>query len=231
MRSNFRMCRSLGTWNGYFYDWEGGYEVLDSMMTFVLVPGEGEHDFKANAWSLKGRQTISGSWSKGENDVMQIKFKYQTSFSSTLWLPIFFDGGFYPERDALTGVWGWSAEPESSIGVADFRRIQPCYLTLYPSFKELLDDNLKPRMLWKFAISAVRNDIQRRHWPWSYFSRRRDDRKIVVSLSVRSRWFGPPLSDAEKETLKAIVWRLTPDDACFYDSKIDYIRVYTCVHE
>ena len=204
---------------------------MDSMMTFVIVPGEGEHDFKANARSLKGRQTISGSWSKGEDDYMQIKFKYQTSFSSTLWLPIFFDGRFVRERDALTGVWGWSPEPESSIGIADFRRIQPCHLILYPSIKELLDDNLKPRMLWKFAISAVRSDIQRRHWPWSYFSRRRDDRKTVVSLSVRNRWFGPPLSHAEKVTNRAVIRRLIPDDACFYNSKIDHIHLYTCVHE
>ena len=230
-RSNFRMRRSLGNWNGYLYNWEGGHDGVDSMMTFVIVPGEGEHDFKANAWSLKGRQTISGSWSKDEDDYMQIKFKYQTSFSSTLWLPIYFDGRFVPERDALTGVWGWSAEPESSIGVADFRRIQPCHLTLYPSIKELMDDNLKPRVLWKFAISAVRNDIQRRHWPWSYFSRRRDDRKTVVSLTVRSLWFGPPLSDAEIETNRAVMRRLIPDDACFYNSKIDHIRAYTCVHE
>jgi Vacuolar sorting-associated protein 13, N-terminal len=224
------MCRSLGTWNGYFYDWEGGHEEVpvDSMMTFVLVPGEGEHDFKANAMSLKGRQTISGSWSKGEDDVMQIKFKYQTSFSSTLWLPIFFDGRFDPERGALTGVWSF-AEPETFMGIAEFRRIQTRYLTVYPSIKELRDN--KPRALWKFAISAVRTDIRRGHWTWSYFSQRRDDRNVVVSLLVRSRWFGPPLSEEENETLTRIIWRLTPDDACFYDSMVDHIRVYTCVHQ
>jgi hypothetical protein len=197
-------------------------------MTFVLVPGEGEHDFKADVWSLRGRQTISGSWSKGEDDVMQIKFKYKTDFSSTLWLPIFFDGRFDPERESLTGVWGWSAEPESSMAMVEFRRIQPRYLTVYPSIKELRDN--KPRALWRYAISAVRNDIQREHWTWSYFSQRRDDRKTAVSLSVRSRWFGPPLSDVESETLIAIIRRLTPDDACFYGSKTDHIRVYTCLH-
>jgi hypothetical protein len=143
------------------------------MIMFILVPGEGEHEFRADVWSLKGRQTISGSWSKGEDDVMRIKFKCKTLFSSTLWSPTFFYGLFDPERDALTGVWGLSAGPESAIGMLELRRIQPCYLTVYPSLKELQDN--KPRALWKFAISAVRNDIRREHWTWSYFSQRRID--------------------------------------------------------
>jgi hypothetical protein len=199
------------------------------MISFILVPGEGKRDFKADVWSLKGRQTIAGSWSKGADDVMQIKFKYTTLFSSTLWIPIFFNGHFDPERDALSGVWGFSAEPERSAGKVEFRRIQPHHLTVYPSIKELRDN--KSRALWRFAISAVRIDIRRDRWTWSYFSRRRDDRKALVSFLVRNRWFGPPLSTEEAGTLIAIIRRLTPSDACFYDSKVDHIRVYTCVHE
>jgi Vacuolar sorting-associated protein 13, N-terminal len=199
------------------------------MISFILVPGEGKQDFKAGVWSLKGRQTISGSWSKGADDVMQIKFKYTTLFSSTLWIPIFFNGQFDPERDALSGVWGFSAEPERSTGKVEFRRIQPHHLTVYPSIKELRDN--KSRALWRYAISAVRIDIRRDRWTWSYFSRRRDDRKALVSFLVRHRWFGPPLSTEEAGTLIAIIRRLTPSDACFYDSKVDHIRVYTCVHE
>src|ERR1700748_319222 len=61
-------------------------------------------------------------------------------------------------RHALTGVWGRSAEPESCLGLLEFRRILPRRLTVYPSIKELSDN--KPRALWKFAIAAVRNDIR-----------------------------------------------------------------------
>ena len=195
------------------------------MMTFVLMPA-GEREFKADVWGFKGRQKIVGSWSMGDDDVMQIKFKL--SFSSPLWAPISFNGSFDPERDALTGVWGGS-DDDFSEGIMEFRRIPSCYLGIYPTIKELRDN--KPRALWKFAIAAVRNDIRRDHWTWSYFSQRRDDRKTVISLSVRSRWFGTPLSDEEDETINAIMPRLLPDDACFYDSMIDRIRAYTCVHE
>ncbi|KAF8477646.1 hypothetical protein DFH94DRAFT_671862 [Russula ochroleuca] len=217
----------LGNWNGYSYDREGVHLGADSMMTFVLVPGEGERDFKASVWSVKGRQTIAGRWSKGEDDVVQIKFKI--SFLSALWDPIFFNGRFDPEHDALTGVWGPSAELESFMGKMEFRRIPPHYLAVYPSIKELRDN--KSRALWRFGIAAVRNDIRRDHWTWSYFSQRRDDRKTVVSLLVRSRWFGPPLSAEETETIHAITRRLIPSDACFYNSKVEHIRAHACVHE
>jgi hypothetical protein len=197
------------------------------MMAFILVPAEGDHDFKADGWSLRGRQRIAGSWSMGEDDVMQIKFKI--SFSSVLWDPMYFNGRFDPERDALTGVWGPSAEVESSTGKMEFRRIPPRYLAVYPSIKELRDN--KARELWRFAIAAVRNDIRRDCWTWSYFSQRRNDRETIVPLLVRARWFGPPLSAEELETLYEVSRRLTPDDGCFYDSKVDHIRAYTWVHE
>jgi hypothetical protein len=218
---------SLGVWNGQFYDEDGAFLQTTAMMTLILVPAEGDRNFKADVWSLKGRQTITGSWSKGENDVMQIRFRM--SFSSVLWAPVFFNGCFDPERDALTGVWGPSVDLESSAGKMEFRRIPTRYLAVYPCIKELRDD--KPRALWRFAIAAVRNDIRRDRWSWSYFLQRRDDRKAIISLLVRSRWFGRRLSDEEAETLHVIARRLMPADAFFYDSKIDHIRAHTWVHE
>ena len=197
------------------------------MMTFVLAPGEGEHDFKADVWSLKGHQTIAGSWLKGEDDVVQIKFRYKILFDSHMWTPIYFDVRFDPERDALTGVWGPSTG--TTWGKIELRRIPPRYLVEYPTILELSED--KPRALWKFAIAAVRNDIRRDRWTWSYFAQRRDERKIISSLLPRSRWFGPPLNEEEAWTLYATTLRLTPGDACFYDSMVDHIRAYTCVHE
>ena len=224
-----RYCRSMGQWNGYSYDRKGVHWGAHSMMTFVLEPAEGKHDFKADVLSLQGRQTIVGSWSKGEDGVTRVKFKMSFSSASVLWASLFFSGRFDPERDALTGTWGLSAELKNPKGKMEFRRIQPSYLTLYPSIKELRDN--KPRALWRFAISAVRNEIRRGRWAWSYFSQRRDDRKTIIPLLVRSRWFGPPLGAEETRILHAITRRLTPADACFYDSEVDHIRAHTWVHE
>jgi hypothetical protein len=222
------MWRSLGHWHGYFYDSEGIRETdgTDSMVTLVLEPAEGERAFKANAWSNRGRYTVTGSWTMGESEVMLIKLKM--TFQSAFWASMFFSGRFDPARDALTGFWDASADPENFSGPMEFRRILPRYLTVYPSIKELSDN--KPRALWKFAIAAVRNDIRRDRWSWSYFSQRRDDRETVISLTIRSLFFGTPPGEGDVQKLCAAVQRLTPADACFYFSRINRIRAYTWVH-
>ena len=219
---------SLGHWHGYFYIEDGIRQPwgTETMMTLILEPADGEHELKANAWSSRGRFPITGSWSKGENDVMEIKLKM--SFQDALWSVEFY-GRFDAERDALTGVWGFCTDIESSPGLMEFRRIPPRYLTVYPSIKELSDN--KARALWGFAIAAVRNDIRREHWSWSYFSQRRDDRKAVLSLSARYFYYGMPLDSEELQQCCAASQRLTPADACFYRSKINHILANTWVHE
>jgi hypothetical protein len=197
------------------------------MMTFVLEPSDGEQSFKANGWSNRGRFDIAGSWSKGENDVVKVHFKM--SFKVAIWNNVFFNGQFDPVRDALTGTWGYLAELESSIAPMEFRRIEPRYLAVYPSIKELADN--KPRALWKFAIAAVRNDIRQQRCSWSYIAQRRDDRRTVVSFTVRYLFFGKPLDGEEIQKLCATVQRLTPADACFYGSMAYRKRAYTLMHE
>lgn len=222
------MWRSLGHWHGYFYEDEGIRETdgTDSMMTLVLEHAEGENTVKANAWSNRGRYVVAGSWSRGENGVMQIKLKM--TFKSAFWATMFFNGRFDPKRNALTGVWDASSDPENSSGPMEFRRILPRYLTVYPSIKELSDN--KPRALWKFAIAAVRSDIRRDRWSWSYFSQRRDDREAVISMTIRSLFFGTPPGEGDVQRLCVAVQRLTPADACFYFSRINRIRAYSWVH-
>ncbi len=110
----------------------------------------------------------------------------------------------------------------------EFRRIPPRYLTVYPTIKELSDN--KSRALWGFAIAAVRNDVRRERWSWSYFAQRRKDREAVISLGVRYLYFGKPLNNEEDQLFGAAKLRLTAADACFYDSKINRTVTYTQVH-
>jgi hypothetical protein len=196
------------------------------MMTLVIEPTENEQDFKANAWSNRGRFTITGSCSKDENDAPQITFKMV--FPNAIYTPVFFDGHFDLERNALTGVWGYSSGQDGSLGPMEFRRIPPRYLTVYPSIHDLSTD--KPRSLWKFAIASVRNDVREERCSWSYLSQRRDDRKMVVSFTARYLFFGNPLGEEEASKLCVAVQRLTPADACFYGSIVSRERAYTLTH-
>jgi hypothetical protein len=197
------------------------------MMTFVLVPAKVAGEIKADAWSLNGRYTITGSWSKSENGVIQIAFKM--TLLTGYWDPEFFSGHFDPERDALTGMWGYSADLESSTNKMECRRMAPRYLAVYPNMKELSEN--RPHALWRFAITAVQNDIRRDQWSWSYFLQRRKDRENIVPLLVRDRHFGPPLRSEDIQTLSEIILRLTSSDACFYSAKASHIRAHTSVHE
>jgi hypothetical protein len=223
----FKKRYSFGHWHGYLYDNEGVRWQGESMMTFVLVPAKGVREIKANAWSLKGRYTVTGSWSEGENGMIEIKLKM--TFLTASWDPKFFNGHFDTERDALTGMWGYSADLGASENKMECRRIVPRYLAVYPDMRELSEN--KPRGLWKFAIAAVQIDIRRDQWSWSYFSRRRNDRESIVPIIVRSRYFGPPIGNEDTQTFYAIVPRLTSADACFYCAKASHIRAHTWVHE
>ncbi|KAI9464114.1 hypothetical protein BJY52DRAFT_887425 [Lactarius psammicola] len=221
----------LGHWNGYFYKDNGIRETggIDTMMTFVLEPADGEREFKANAWSIRGRFTITGSWSKGENGVTEIKFKMTFHTGTMFRSPIFFSGRFDAEHDALTGVWSYFAVAEQSCGLMEFRRVPPRYLTVYPSIKELSDN--KSRALWGFAIAAVRNDVRRERWSWSYFSQRRKDRETVISLGSRYCFnIGTRVNDEEAQLYRASAQRLTAADACFYVSKVRRTLAYARVH-
>jgi hypothetical protein len=195
------------------------------MITLAFVPADSEQHLKANGWFSNGRCTAAGPWSKDENGILQIEFK--VSFDDVSLSSIFFKGHFDTERDALTGKWNYGAIQGYDFGYIEFRRTPLRYLTVYPSIEELSDD--KPRALWRFVIAAVRNDIRRDHWSWSYFMQRRDDRESVIPLLIRSRYFGPILGFEEGRALAETLQRLTPVDACFYHSKANLIRAKTCI--
>jgi hypothetical protein len=199
------------------------------MMTILLEPRGDERGFGGKAWSCQGCSNIKWSWTKDESNIIEVKLKI--FLSDTTYLdPVHLKSRFYPERDALTGVWGWDSSglELESAGKVEFRRIQPHHFTAYPSIRDLTDN--KPRALWKFAIAAVRNDYRRENWSWSYFSQRRLDRITRISLTIRYNYFGTPLNKKEVDQLNAATKRLTSADACFYGSIDNHTRANTWLH-
>jgi len=198
------------------------------MMTILLEFREDERGFVGKGWSCQGCPNINWSWSKDESDVIEVKLKI---FYTNTMHPLHFKSRFYPERDALIGVWGWDwseLELETPSGKMEFRRIPPLHFTAYPSMRDLTDN--KPRALWKFGIAAVRNELRRENWSWSYFSQRRLDRITRISLTIRYNYFGTPLNQEDVDELNAATKRLTSADACFYGSIVNNIRANTWIH-
>ncbi|KAI0662489.1 hypothetical protein C8Q70DRAFT_909094 [Cubamyces menziesii] len=74
----------------------------------------------------------------------------------------------------------------------------------------------KARALWNYAISAIRDEVRRKRWTWSYFQERRRVRKLWLSL--RSSTAGN-LNDYE---LREVHLMTTPADARLYNSMTEH---------
>ncbi|KAJ7177914.1 hypothetical protein C8R46DRAFT_1212646 [Mycena filopes] len=73
----------------------------------------------------------------------------------------------------------------------------------------------KPRALWAFAIDAVRFNIRRSRWTWSFFKERRDDRERFISLFMQL----VVLPDEDViEQLSRVNKKFTTADYRFYSS-------------
>lgn len=62
---------------------------------------------------------------------------------------------------------------------------------IYQPPQEEIDRN-RNRALWKFAITAIKQEVHDKHkvWSWAYFEERRDDRKAYVEL-FKAKMRGP----------------------------------------
>ncbi|KAH9950295.1 hypothetical protein B0H21DRAFT_565923 [Amylocystis lapponica] len=97
-------------------------------------------------------------------------------------------------------------------------RRPPAILTFRPSPYEL--ESNRTKALWRFALSAVEYEVQRRMFTWSFLKRRRDIRKRYIELNLRGMEYGNgrPLSQEEQKELMRCRRSLTTADACLYFS-------------
>ncbi|KAI0044626.1 hypothetical protein FA95DRAFT_1496723 [Auriscalpium vulgare] len=218
----------LGHWNGYFYD-DGAREVDggDSMMTLAIEVADGENNVKAIGWSNRGRFLVEGTCQDDEHGVPQLALKW--TFTGSSWKKIYFYGHHDVDSGTLSGSYGYFADPESTVGEFVFKRIAPQHMVFYPDNTALAAN--KARSLWTFAIEAVRQEVRRERWSWSYFKQRRDDRKVFIESYVRWQYFGTPLTDEESERFTKVSQRILPADVCFYSSRILEIKATTAIHE
>ncbi|GAA5849449.1 hypothetical protein JCM5353_001982 [Sporobolomyces roseus] len=88
---------------------------------------------------------------------------------------------------------------------------------IYQPPQEEIDRN-RNRALWKFAITAIKQEVHDKHkvWSWAYFEERRDDRKAYVEL-FKAKMRGP-LSPEDTKSLSALERKLGYKDLRFYRS-------------
>ena len=198
------------------------------MISFTLSKGTEANHFHASGRSNLSDFTISGTCSPVEGqDKIAVSFKrtFPARFPAQHW-----DGEFDPTTDTITGTVSFDDEPEVSSSTFLLKRTPPDQLRFRPPPATFETD--RPRVLWKYAISATRAYVHRQSWSWTFFRDRRDTRKRFIQLYVRSTNLGEPLGKPlegnEWAELNQIRQGLTSADSRFYHSLARYqIRITT----
>jgi hypothetical protein len=142
-----------------------------------------------------------------------VAISFKRSFPTARYMNEYYIGTWNAPTQTLTGK-VWSEEnyenSEGQSGAFVFKRIAPEHMCFLPAPVEL--EANKSHALWTFAISAVRFDICRDRWAWSFFKERRDIRKRFIELYIRSTTFGPSLSMEEWDELSRVMKQMTTAD-------------------
>ncbi|KAJ6588495.1 hypothetical protein B0H19DRAFT_978427 [Mycena capillaripes] len=210
----------LGVWNGFIYWWSTDEWPSTGMVSMDLKPSSTQGELQYFAAAERANRTdfkITGECRAGEEPgIASITFKrsFPTRFSAQ-----YYSGTWNAATETLTGTVGFFQDPTTHYGAFVFKRIAPEYMCFSPAPMQL--EASKPRALWAFAIAAVRFDIRRNRWAWSFFKERRDNRRRFMELYIRddgSTTFGPPLNESESQEFSRLRKALTTADSRFYHS-------------
>ncbi|KAK6342601.1 hypothetical protein TWF718_007998 [Orbilia javanica] len=89
----------------------------------------------------------------------------------------------------------------------------------YKKFRPKSSLKEDPKAWFRFAITAVRDEIHEKNkkWTWDYFRERRDDRLLYIRLFMKKKKT-EPLTPGEADDLKKLEWKLSYEDLRFYRS-------------
>ncbi|KAF9807161.1 hypothetical protein IEO21_08361 [Rhodonia placenta] len=133
-----------------------------------------------------------------------------------------YDGTLNEDGNMLSGKY--------SLGVlrAFFLSRMPVeVLICRPSPMELQSDRI--RALWRFALTAVQEQVARRRLTWKFLAKRRDLRHRYMDLALRTQ-LGRPLNEAETEEWRNCMGALTPLDALICHHVMELRKRTICIH-
>lgn len=128
----------------------------------------------------------------------------------------YWTGTLEDDRETLTGKWGY-AEDDQPWGFV-FKRVPPEVFVDRPHPKEFSENRVKT--LWKYALTAIHNQVRRSLFSWSYLKERRDMRKEYLELLLKEA--NDRLTDEDMERFSRLGQRLAFDDVGFFYIIYDY---------
>ncbi|KAF8529736.1 hypothetical protein BU17DRAFT_79834 [Hysterangium stoloniferum] len=218
----------LGVWNGYIYCGE----YATPMTSYVFRATGQNNEFEASGKVANDEFTVVGKCEVGEApNVISVEFK--RIFRSGLFQSEYFTGKFDASTETIQGRKALSPDNMPTSWTFLLKRVPADIFRFYP-LPKFLEDN-QARALWQFAINAIRSQVRRQLWSWSFFKERRDSKKKFISLLVRTL-AGKRLQDSEQAEYTVLQREFMPNDTTFcYLLALHQIRVtvkhgYLCDH-
>ena len=180
------------------------------MITFYLHATKELKTCEASSVGANGTSyNILGSYTTKDDGTVEYSSiqTYVARIAKTYWTGTLEDDGM-----TLSGKWGYEKNNQPWTFV--FKRVPPEILVDRPHPREFMENRIKA--LWKYALTAVRNQVRRQLFSWSYLRERRDVRKEYLEL-LQKEADGRLTNEELKRSSSALAHRSTFNDVrCFY---------------
>lgn len=149
------------------------------MVTFCFHASADSASYEASDTAAHGTAfTILGGYTKKEDGSIEYNFSrtYAARHRKT-----YFTGSLTEDGGTLAGRWGYDDDEKPYHFL--FKRVPAETLIARPPPTEFEENKI--RALWKYALTAVHNEVRRKMFSWSYLKERRDIRHEYLHLVER----------------------------------------------
>ncbi|KAI0766841.1 hypothetical protein BD413DRAFT_141310 [Trametes elegans] len=195
----------LGRWNGFFGEapeWPGY-----PMVTFFLHTA-GQDSFQAKSRTTAGYvYTMSGTCKTAADGTIEVTSKWV--FSNNV-EPRYIKGTLSENGQSISGVWG--NREDALVEEFYWSRVAPEILAVRPTPQEFRENRI--RALWRYALDATRDQVQRRaSWlSWQYIRGRNDMKRAYVDITQNDE--GGLYSREDLHAMALLERALTYDEVC-----------------
>lgn len=212
---------SLGQWSGYVGD--SGMFPSEPMMRLDIHASSPNMFVASGTIPIGTRFNVSGT-TASPNGSRSVTYHFQLTYAARYW-PRIFRGRLSDAGRELSGV--WTCKGNETEGTFLFRRLPPGSMRFWPLLTDV--ESRKPLTLWRFALSAVQDQVRRKMLSINLLRERRAIRQrylraIRVGLSTQ-------LSDEkDRQTLIRCYLFLTPSEARYYYSVYESMQSISPKH-
>ncbi|KAL1937671.1 hypothetical protein VTO73DRAFT_12946 [Trametes versicolor] len=213
----------LGQWSGYVGD-AGMFPSEPMMRLDMHASSSSPNMFVASGTIPIGtRFNVSGT-TASPNGSRSVTYHFQLTYAARYW-PRIFRGRLSDDGRELSGV--WTCKGNDTEGTFLFRRLPPDSMRFWPLLADV--ESRKPLTLWRFALSAVQDQVRRKMLSINLLRerqaiRQRYLRAIRVGLSTQLP------DEKDRQTLIHCYLFLTPSEARYYYSVYESMQSISPKH-